>query len=110
MERLGARSRIGNYRVEQELGVGVSWSTYHAAHAVLPRQAVLKIRPAEFAVPLLREACLLEALRHPGVPCIYESGVLPDRRPWIAYEAFEGSTLADLIAQQPLTVADVVRI
>jgi eukaryotic-like serine/threonine-protein kinase len=110
MERQGARTRIGNYRVEEELGQGVSWRTYRVAHAVLPRRAVVKTRPAEFAVPLLREACLVEALRHPGIPCIYESGVLPDRTPWLAYEAFEGQTLAELMAQQPLPVADVIRI
>src|SRR2546423_1140855 len=62
------------------------------------------------AVTLLREACLLEALRHPGVPCLYESSMLPDRRPWFAYERIAGPTLADRIAGGPLPPHEVAAI
>ena len=42
------------------------------------------------AVAVLREACLLEALSHPGIPRVYECGMLPDRRPWSAIAHVDG--------------------
>jgi serine/threonine-protein kinase len=95
--------RLGNYRVERELGSSQTGTSYQAVHVVLPRRAVLKIStlPA-LAKQLLREACILEALRHPGAPQVYESGLLPDRRPWFAVESVCGITLADRVAQGTL--------
>jgi serine/threonine protein kinase len=37
------------------------------------------------------------------VPRIYECGLLDDRRPWIAYEALEGPTLAQLMLERAWT-------
>jgi serine/threonine protein kinase len=57
------------------------------------------------AVHVLREACILEALQHPGVIRLYESGMLADRRPWFAREHVIGTTVADLVppaAREPL--------
>ncbi len=116
--RLGPDDRIGNYRIERELGATRTGILYQATHLVLPRRAVLKVMHAGaadrqgVAVQLLREACILEALSHPGVPQIYESGVLPDRRPWFALERVDGGTLAELIVRgpiEPLEVAALVR-
>jgi serine/threonine-protein kinase len=76
---------------------------------VLPRRAVIKVVHAAFAqvkpfvVQTLREACILEAIAHPGVPVVYESGVLRDRRPWFAFELISGSTLDELFASRALT-------
>jgi serine/threonine protein kinase len=57
---------------------------------------------------MMREACILEALRHAGFPCIYECGVLDDRRLWIAFELLDGPTLADAIADRPLSPAETL--
>jgi len=99
--KLSSGDRVGNYRIEHELacdGVGV---TYRAVHLVLPRRAVIKVMHAETSQPraihMLREACILEALHHPGVSRVYESGLLPDRRPWFAREHVEGLTLATVM-------------
>src|SRR5438874_12172545 len=99
----GPDFRIANYRVVRELGSTTTGQLYEAVHLVLPRRAVIKVMHASrmqtFAVQLLREACLLEALTspagHPGIPQVYESGLLDDRRPWFAFERIEGVTLAD---------------
>src|SRR6185295_13211488 len=78
-------------------------------HLVLPRRAILKVVHAAFAqvkpfvVQTLREACIMEAIAHPGVPVVYESGVLRDRRPWFAFELISGSTLDELLASRALT-------
>jgi serine/threonine-protein kinase len=105
---------------------------YEARHIVLPRRAIIKVRAerdvapvraagtippgglpdpspstaaGRAAVQLLREACILEALEHPGVVRVYESGLLPDRRPWFAHERVDGATVSDLLAHGPLDPA-----
>jgi serine/threonine protein kinase len=60
-----------------------------------------------YMLQTLREACILEAVAHPGVPIVYESGVLRDRRPWFAFEQVSGPTLEELLAQGPLDAAEV---
>lgn len=71
--------RIGDYLIEHQLDA----RTYLAVHAVLPRRA-------RITVGGLREACLLEALAHPGIPRVFECGKLPDRQPWLAVECVDG--------------------
>lgn len=95
--------RIGNYRVDGELGRDATAVVYEARHLVLPRRAIVKVMeavepPHPLAVQLLREACILEALEHPGTVRVYESGLLADRRPWFAHERIDGATVADLLA------------
>jgi len=78
------------------------------------------------AVQMLREACLVEALSHPGIPRVFECGVLPGKphdggarsnpegiakvngRAWTAYEYVDGEPLDVTIGETPLAVADVV--
>jgi len=106
--------RIGNYRVERELGPSGAGILLQAHHLVLPRKAILKVVHAAFAgvqqhvLQTLREACILEAIAHPGVPIVYESGVLKNRRPWFALEAIGGPTLEELLAASATGVLPVV--
>ena len=107
MTRLKPDDRIGLYTIERELATDTTGISYRAVHQVLPRRAVLKVMHAAsiyppsikqpLAVHVLREACILEALHHPGVIRLYESGMLPDRRPWFAREHVVGATVADLL-------------
>jgi hypothetical protein len=112
-EHLPAGTRVGDYRIEDALGADDNGATYRATHAVLPRQAIVKVAPFEHGargggVQLLREACLLEALAHPGIPRVYECGILSDRQPWAAFELIRGVSLGDLAARAPIALADLV--
>lgn len=101
--RLAPDDRIGNYRIERALGQTSTGALYQVVHVVLPRRAVLKVTSrGPFAKHVLREACILEALRHPGAPQVYESGLLPDRRPWFCAEQIDGVTLVERVVQGPL--------
>ena len=97
MAAIASGERIGNYRVEHVLGRDGACAVYEAVHLVLPRRAVVRVADADptqpAAVQMLREAYILEALQHPGVVRVYESGLLADRRPWSAREHVEGETL-----------------
>ncbi len=108
--------RIGNYLVEHELGPTGSGVLLQARHQVLPRRAIIKVVHAAFAgespylIQTLREACILEAISHPGVPIVYESGLLRDRRPWFAFELIHGPTLEDLLVPRALPIREVARV
>jgi serine/threonine protein kinase len=105
--------RIGNYRVDAELGASGSGLLIEAHHLVLPRRVIIKVVHPAFAqaqsyvLQTLREACILEAIAHPGVPVVYESGVLKDRRPWFALEVITGPTLEDALAHGAISLLEV---
>lgn len=112
--------RIGDYRIERELGAEATGVVYLGQHVVLPRQAAVKVmdaaveraaeRDRSVAARVLREACLLETLSYPGIPKVFECGILPDRRPWAAFERIDGPSIASLIAAGPLEIPDVVAV
>jgi serine/threonine protein kinase len=110
-DRFAPGARIGDYVVEREVAYEAAAIVYFATHVVLPRQSHVKVshpgsRPA--AVQLLREACILEALSHPGAPRVHECGVLPDRRPWSSIERLPGAALDQLVGDRPAALSDVV--
>lgn len=112
-DRLAPGTRIGDYRIELELRTEDTGVVYGSVHLVLPRRAAVKVmhpgEPAKvMAVQMLREACILEALSHPGVPRVYECGMLADKRPWVALELVGGVLLADAIQRGPLPVGEIV--
>jgi len=109
-DRFAAGARIGDYVVDHELAYEANALTYLATHVVLPRQAHVKVThpgSREAAVQLLREACILEALSHPGIPRVHECGVLADRRPWAAIERMPGVTLERYAGGGPLALSDL---
>ncbi len=109
MARATSFERIGEYRIERLLTRSASCTEYRAEHLVLPRRAVLKVlAPNAAPVLVLREACILEALHHPGVVRVYESGLLPDRRPWFARELVEGITVASSLAPGAIDRTDII--
>jgi serine/threonine-protein kinase len=103
--------RVGNYEIVREVGAHGGGVVYEAAHRVLPRRATLKVMhgivPA-LAVQIMREACILEALQHPGIVKVFESGVLADRRPWFALELVPGEPLSTVLARGALRAVETV--
>ena len=103
--------RVGNYEIEHTLGAGL----FEASHVVLPRRALIKTVPEALGwvrslrLAVLREACILEALSHPGVARVYEAGKLDDGRPWFAFEDVDGITLAEAGALALPSLISVLR-
>jgi hypothetical protein len=94
--------RIGDYIVERELGRTASETLYEGVHVLLPRRA--RVRVAATPADMVRESRVLEALRHPAVPRMFECGILPDKRGWLASELVVGPAVHELV----LSVAEVV--
>lgn len=106
----GTEVRIGDYVVDLELTAIKGERALLASHVVLPRQAQILVPDrtvAGVAERLIRQACILEAMSHPGVPRMYECGVLADRRPWIAIEIVDGPTVTDRIAELSLPLVEI---
>jgi len=102
-------ARIGDYRIERELGSDATGVIYEVVHLVLPRRAALKVcHDKSCAVQLMREACVLEALAHPGVPRVYECGVLPDTRPWLVRELIDGISFGERMERGSMALSDIV--
>lgn len=105
----GFADRIGEYRIERELGRSNGSVELDAYHLVLPRRAVIKVSAAQpVSMTVLREACILEALAHPGVVRVYEAGLTVDRRPYFAREVVHGTTIASTLAPGAIDRVDVV--
>src|SRR6476469_5854545 len=110
-ERLYSGDRIGNYRIEIELSSTARAAEYRAVHMVLPRRAVIKVVHGQPDQPqivnMLREACILDALHHPGIIRVYESGI-HDGQPWFAKEQVEGPTIKNLLSPGAIDRVDAI--
>lgn len=108
-------SRIADYWLYEELPARGTEIAYRASHRMLPRRARLTIlKPAflglrDAEVQLMREACVLEALQHPGVPRVFECGVF-DRRPWVASEHLVGTSIEQAAAERALPISDALAV
>jgi serine/threonine-protein kinase len=101
LDRVGT---IGDYAVDRELPGVPGETCAETTHRVLPRRARLRVaRDREAGIRLMREACILEALRLPGVPRVFEIGVA-DGLPWIADELVLGEPLAAPIAVEQIVL------
>ena len=97
-------TQIGDYIVEREVSRNQAEIVLQAVHATLDRVVTIKLMaPARVRLrdadsKLVREANILDGLRHAGIPRIYDCGVLADGRKWYATDVLAKGTLADLIA------------
>jgi serine/threonine-protein kinase len=98
---------VGDWRVERYLGHGGCGTVYECFHEPDGRRAALKVLHAELADSaemierFVREVRAASVIRHPGIVEIYDSGRLPEGRPYYVMELLEGRGLDDLLAAQP---------
>ena len=105
---------LGPYRIEAEIASGGMGKVYRAYDSRLDRRVAIKriLTKAEDTDPqaarrFLREARLAARLSHPSIVQVHdllsESG-----EDWIVMELVSGVTLADLIREGPLPIAQVL--
>jgi serine/threonine-protein kinase len=101
---LPAGSQAGRYHVFGEIARGGVGAVLKGRDVDLGRDVALKVLlAAHRGNPALVQRFVEEAqiggqLQHPGVVPVYELGLLPDRRPFIAMKLVKGQTLAALLA------------
>lgn len=106
-------SLVSAYRIEALVGTGGMGWVYRARHVVTNREVAIKILREEQVAQeraierMMREATILAAVSHQGIPRFYECGLFDDRRVWIAMELVEGISLAERLQHGPLCPDDV---
>jgi serine/threonine-protein kinase len=108
-------TRLGPYEILSPLGAGGMGEVYRATDTNLKRQVAIKVLPETMAADperiarFRREAEVLAALNHPHIAHIFglekADGTIA-----LVMELVEGSTLADLIAQDALAIEEALRI
>jgi len=93
------------YELESEIGRGGLGVVYAARDRQLDRRVALKVLDSTLA----GEAHLIARLEHPAIVPIYETGELPDGRPYYAMKLVTGARLDSFVAGQP-TLAERLRV
>jgi serine/threonine-protein kinase len=107
-------TRVGNYRVESLIGEGGMGRVYLALHPGIGRRAAIKVlAPGEAEDPhvvsrFITEARAANAIRHPNIVDIYDSGVLKTGTPYIVMEYLDGDPLSRALLRGPASFEDAI--
>jgi len=107
--------QFGNYRVLSLLGEGGMGAVYLAEHPGIGRRVAVKVLHKQFSGDeqllgrLLNEARAANAIRHPNIIEILDSGMREDGVPYLVMELLEGESLGQRIRRTgPLPMADTL--
>ena len=99
---------IADYAIDRATASEADQACFEAHHLILPRRAHITVATASSAAQrIIREACVLESLSHPGIPRVYDCGVIADGLPWVARELVVGTRVAASLG--PRDVAELLR-
>jgi eukaryotic-like serine/threonine-protein kinase len=102
----------GRYDILRKLGQGGTARVFKAKDTQTSRDVAIKVIEGEAAeVPtwrerLLREAALLQSLRHPNVVEVQVGGECANGSPYLVMEYLEGETLGQLLKRMPILALD----
>jgi eukaryotic-like serine/threonine-protein kinase len=91
---------VGNYRIIGKIGEGGMGAVYVAEHALIGRQAAIKVLQQEMShrqdlvTRFFNEARAATAVKHPGIVEIYDFGYHTDGSAYIVMEYLEGESLS----------------
>jgi len=98
---LPAGAKCGPWIVEREIGRGGMGAVYAVVHEDIGKRAALKIVHRRLLTPgfnierVMLEAKVVNAIGHPNIVDIFETGKLADGRPYVVMERLEGQALSD---------------
>lgn len=97
---LPAGSKCGPWIVDREIGRGGMGAVYAVVHEDIGKRAALKIVHRRLLTPafnierVMLEAKVVNAVGHPNIVDIFETGKLEDGRPYVVMERLEGQPLS----------------
>ena len=97
---LPAGAKCGPWIVEREIGRGGMGAVYAVVHEDIGKRAALKIVHRRLLTPafnidrVMLEAKVVNAVGHPNIVDIFETGKLEDGRPYVVMERLEGQALS----------------
>src|ERR671912_1560939 len=112
---LSAGIRLGPYEITAQIGVGGMGEVYRATDTNLKRAVAIKVLPDSVAADperlarFQREAEVLASLNHPNIAGIHGLE-RTEGTTALVMELVEGPTLADRIAQGPISVGEALGI
>jgi hypothetical protein len=100
----------GKFRIDERIGAGGMGVVYRGVDMHLNRPVAIKTLPflaPEEAVRLRREARAMASVSHPNLALIFGAETWQGR-PMLVFEYLAGGTLAEKLADGPLSTAEVV--
>jgi len=105
-DELAPGDRAGEYLILGRIASGGCGTVYTAEHRVLARRAAVKVLHSQLASSpemverFVREARVVNHIRHPNIVDIYDFGELEDKRPYFVMELLEGSSLGSIVERR----------
>jgi hypothetical protein len=93
-------AKLGSYEIRRQLGAGGMGAVYVAEHALLGRQAAVKVllpelcKNPDVVARFFHEAKAATAIRHPSIVEVFDFGYMPDGAAYIVMELLEGESLS----------------
>jgi eukaryotic-like serine/threonine-protein kinase len=107
---------FGNYRALSLLGEGGMGAVYLAEHPSIGRRVAIKvlrkelIRDTQHLGRFVNEARAANAIRHPNIVEILDSGTTPEATPYLVMELLEGEALSARLARERLPLGQTLEI
>jgi serine/threonine-protein kinase len=97
-DALAPGAKAGPWIVDREIGRGGMGAVYAVVHEEIGKRAALKLMHRRLvhgssAERILLEAKVVNQIGHPNIVDVFETGTLPDGRPYIVMERLEGVAL-----------------
>ncbi len=104
--KLAPGALAGEYLLKAVLASGGHGAVYEAEHRILGRRAAVKVLhphltdQGEMLQRFVREARVVNQIRHPNIVDVYDFGMLPDGSPYYVMELLPGRTLSQLLNER----------
>jgi serine/threonine-protein kinase len=104
--QLAPGALAGEYELKSVLAAGGHGTVYAAEHRILGRRAAVKVLhphltdQGEMLQRFVREARVVNQIRHPHIVDVYDFGMLPDGSPYYVMELLPGRTLSQLLHER----------
>ena len=115
IEPIPPHMRVGAWKITRHIGRGGMGVVYEAVRAEgdFTQRVAIKLLRNEAIAELERfhvERQILARLEHPGIARLYDGGIAPDGRPYMAMELVEGEPITEYCTRTHATLSQRMRL